>query len=305
MPCFRRREWSKRWRAAWRAARGRWANAAGGRTRRRWLRRCRSIPYDPLVVTAPVVVILAAGQGTRMRSATPKLLHPLCGRPMIEWPVAAAREAGAGKVVVVDGPERPARRRRSNGQVEVAVQEQPRGTADAVIAAAGHIDPQRLGDRAQRRRAADQRRDAARAGAGARARRRGGHDGDGDARRSERLRAGRPGARRDRRARRRDEVAGRRDASSSCTSARSTPACSRSTARRCCSALEEVRSDNAQGELYLPDVLPILRLHERTVIAHEIADPDRDARDQRPGRAGRGPRRSPSAASTSATCSPA
>ena len=57
----------------------------------------RAIPYDPLVVTAPVVVILAAGQGTRMRSATPKLLHPLCGRPMIAWPVAAAREAGAGE----------------------------------------------------------------------------------------------------------------------------------------------------------------------------------------------------------------
>ncbi len=60
-----------------------------------------------------------------MRSATPKLLHPLCGRPMIAWPVAAAREAGAGEVVVVDGPERtlaPA----LDGSVEFAVQEQPR-----------------------------------------------------------------------------------------------------------------------------------------------------------------------------------
>ena len=59
-----------------------------------------------LVVTAPAVVILAAGQGTRMRSAVQKLLHPLCGRPIIEWPVAAARAAGASKIVVVDGPER-------------------------------------------------------------------------------------------------------------------------------------------------------------------------------------------------------
>ncbi|MGZ6617009.1 MAG: NTP transferase domain-containing protein, partial [Solirubrobacteraceae bacterium] len=50
-------------------------------------------------MTAPVVVILAAGQGTRMRSATPKLLHPLCGRPMIAWPVAAAQDAGAARVV--------------------------------------------------------------------------------------------------------------------------------------------------------------------------------------------------------------
>ncbi len=40
------------------------------------------------------------------------------------------------------------------------------------------------------------------------------------------------------------------------------------------SALDEVRSDNAQGELYLPDVLPVLRSHERTVIAYELADPN-------------------------------
>ena len=48
-------------------------------------------------VTAPVVVILAAGQGTRMRSDVQKLLHPLCGMPIIAWPVAAARAAGAAK----------------------------------------------------------------------------------------------------------------------------------------------------------------------------------------------------------------
>ena len=57
-------------------------------------------------MTAPVVVILAAGQGTRMRSSVQKLLHPLCGRPLVDWPIAAAREAGAGRVVVVDSPER-------------------------------------------------------------------------------------------------------------------------------------------------------------------------------------------------------
>ena len=39
-------------------------------------------------------------------------------------------------------------------------------------------------------------------------------------------------------------------------------------------ALEQVRGDNAQGELYLPDVLPILRAHERTVVAHELRGPD-------------------------------
>jgi bifunctional UDP-N-acetylglucosamine pyrophosphorylase/glucosamine-1-phosphate N-acetyltransferase len=58
-------------------------------------------------MTAPTVVILAAGQGTRMRSALPKVLHPLCGRPLVHWPIHAARDAGAGRIVVVDSAARP------------------------------------------------------------------------------------------------------------------------------------------------------------------------------------------------------
>src|ERR1700733_5498312 len=96
------------------------------------------IAYD-LGVAAPVVVILAAGQGTRMRSATPKLLHEVCGRPIIAWPVEAARGAGAGKVVVVEGPDRPLQAT-LDGQVTVAVQQEPRGTADAVKAATRYFD---------------------------------------------------------------------------------------------------------------------------------------------------------------------
>ncbi|GGL76319.1 bifunctional protein GlmU [Deinococcus aerolatus] len=49
------------------------------------------------------VVILAAGQGTRMNSALPKVLHPVAGRPMVAWAVKAARELGARNVVVVTG----------------------------------------------------------------------------------------------------------------------------------------------------------------------------------------------------------
>ncbi len=73
-----------------------------------------------------------------MRSSVQKLLHPLCGRPIIEWPVAAAREAGAAKVVVVDGPER---RLAStlDGSATVAVQERPLGTADAVRSAMSEV----------------------------------------------------------------------------------------------------------------------------------------------------------------------
>jgi bifunctional UDP-N-acetylglucosamine pyrophosphorylase/glucosamine-1-phosphate N-acetyltransferase len=84
------------------------------------------------------VVVLAAGEGTRMRSATPKVLHPLCGRPLVLWPVAAAREAGAQRVIVVDGPKRRLQQHLPDG-VDVAVQEQALGTGDAVKAAAGHF----------------------------------------------------------------------------------------------------------------------------------------------------------------------
>ena len=86
------------------------------------------------------MVILAAGEGTRMRSATPKVLHPLCGRPLIAWPVAAARKAGAGRVVVVDGPQRRLEGNLPEG-VEVAIQEEPNGTGDALRSARGQIGP--------------------------------------------------------------------------------------------------------------------------------------------------------------------
>src|SRR3954465_4840817 len=90
-------------------------------------------------VSAPTVVIIAAGEGTRMRSAVPKVLHPLCGRPLILWPVIAAQQAGAGKVVVVDNPRRKLEDRLPEG-VEVAIQAEPRGTGDAVASAGSHID---------------------------------------------------------------------------------------------------------------------------------------------------------------------
>src|SRR3712207_2439176 len=73
-----------------------------------------------------------------MRSSLPKVLHPLCGRPLIAWPIEAARAAGAGKVVVVDGPKRrPADQLPE--EVAVAIQAEPNGTGDAVAAAAGGI----------------------------------------------------------------------------------------------------------------------------------------------------------------------
>jgi bifunctional UDP-N-acetylglucosamine pyrophosphorylase / glucosamine-1-phosphate N-acetyltransferase len=84
-------------------------------------------------VSAPIVLILAAGQGTRMRSQTPKVLHELCGLPMVLWPVRAALAAGAGRVVVVDSPARALEQVLPEG-VQLAVQQQPDGTGGAVAA---------------------------------------------------------------------------------------------------------------------------------------------------------------------------
>jgi bifunctional UDP-N-acetylglucosamine pyrophosphorylase/glucosamine-1-phosphate N-acetyltransferase len=91
-------------------------------------------------MAAPTVLILAAGQGTRMRSATPKVLHELCGIPMVMWPVRAALRADPGRVVVVDSPARAIEGVLPEG-VQLAVQPQSDGTGGAVRAAAEHIDP--------------------------------------------------------------------------------------------------------------------------------------------------------------------
>ena len=76
-------------------------------------------------------VVMAGGLGTRMHSATPKHLHPLLGRRMVDWVVEAARDAGIARVVVVASPDHAG----AFEGVEVAVQDEARGTGDAVRAA--------------------------------------------------------------------------------------------------------------------------------------------------------------------------
>ena len=73
-----------------------------------------------------------------MRSQTPKVLHELCGRPMVLWPVHAALEAGAERVVVVDSPARELEAVLPEG-VELAVQPQSNGTGGAVAAAMAQL----------------------------------------------------------------------------------------------------------------------------------------------------------------------
>jgi bifunctional UDP-N-acetylglucosamine pyrophosphorylase / glucosamine-1-phosphate N-acetyltransferase len=225
-----------------------------------------------LVVTAPVVVILAAGQGTRMRSSVMKLLHPLCGRPIIEWPVAAARAAGASKVVVVDGPDRrlaPA----LNGSATLAVQERPLGTADAVRSAMGEvgadetvvvlngdaplITPESLralvethaGSGAAATIATMVLADPSGYGRVVRA-------ADGTVERVVETKASGDATEAELRI---QEVSTGMFAFEGAALA---------------GALSEVRADNAQGEHYLPDVLAIMRAHDRIVGAYQLADPD-------------------------------
>lgn len=90
-------------------------------------------------MSAPIVLILAAGQGTRMRSQRPKVLHELCGQPMVLWPVQAALAAGAGRVVVVDSPARALEQVLPEG-VELAVQPRSDGTGGAVAAGMAALD---------------------------------------------------------------------------------------------------------------------------------------------------------------------
>jgi bifunctional UDP-N-acetylglucosamine pyrophosphorylase/glucosamine-1-phosphate N-acetyltransferase len=77
---------------------------------------------------------MAAGEGTRMRSATPKMLHPICGRPLVAWPILAAREAGAGRVTTIVSPGHDISAGLPEG-VETVVQPQADGTGGAVRAA--------------------------------------------------------------------------------------------------------------------------------------------------------------------------
>lgn len=81
---------------------------------------------------------MAAGEGTRMHSTVPKALHPVCGRPMVAWPVLAAREAGAGRVVAIVSPQRDISAGLPEG-TETVEQPQADGTGGAIRAAADFV----------------------------------------------------------------------------------------------------------------------------------------------------------------------
>src|SRR4051812_10187912 len=206
-----------------------------------------------------------------MRSSTPKVLHNLCGRPLVLWPVLAAREAGATKVVVVDNPKRRLADHLPEG-TDVAIQEQPLGTGDAVKAAREHfeagvpvvilsgdvplITAPAIADlvEAHRRSGAAATmatmilEDPASYGRVLRA-------ADGTVERVVETKA--PG-----------------DATPEQLAVKEVNTgifCFDGGALR--DGLDAITPDNAQGEYYLPDVLPVLRAKGETVAAHVVSDP--------------------------------
>src|SRR5260370_7239674 len=70
------------------------ANASAGSTR----------PMSPEPRGSVTVVVLAAGKGVRMNSRIPKVLHPVAGRPMLLWSMAAARALDPARTLVVTNP---------------------------------------------------------------------------------------------------------------------------------------------------------------------------------------------------------
>jgi bifunctional UDP-N-acetylglucosamine pyrophosphorylase/glucosamine-1-phosphate N-acetyltransferase len=80
------------------------------------------------------VLIMAAGQGTRMRSDVPKVLHRVAGKTLVEWVVDSARAAGAARVVAIVRPGDGVAEGLPAG-VEVAEQREGEGTGAAVLAA--------------------------------------------------------------------------------------------------------------------------------------------------------------------------
>jgi bifunctional UDP-N-acetylglucosamine pyrophosphorylase/glucosamine-1-phosphate N-acetyltransferase len=77
-------------------------------------------------------IILAAGKGTRMKSDTHKVLHPIAGRPMLEHLLASVSELSPQRMVVVVGDGRDQLEKALGGRAELAVQEPQHGTGHAV-----------------------------------------------------------------------------------------------------------------------------------------------------------------------------
>ena len=96
-----------------------------------------------MVARTCLAVVLAAGEGTRMRSARPKVLHSIAGRPLLAHVFGAIADAGVTATVVVIGPGEEAvaaEVKRTAPAAQCFVQKERRGTAHAVLAARAAIE---------------------------------------------------------------------------------------------------------------------------------------------------------------------
>ncbi len=85
-------------------------------------------------------VILAAGKGTRMKSALPKVLHPICGQPMLSYPLTAARMAGFKQLKVVTGHgSEQVKKTFTDADIEWVEQTDQLGTGHALMCASGAL----------------------------------------------------------------------------------------------------------------------------------------------------------------------
>ena len=82
------------------------------------------------------VIILAAGLGTRMKSATIKILHRVGGRPIIDYVLDLAQEICARQPIMVIGHQREAVQKVVGERARYAVQNEQKGTGHAVLQAA-------------------------------------------------------------------------------------------------------------------------------------------------------------------------
>ncbi len=85
--------------------------------------------------TKTAIIILAAGQGTRMKSSLPKILHPLGGKPMIHHMIDVTSQLSPAQTIVVISPHLDQNLVKGGRTIDLAVQPEPLGTGDAVKAA--------------------------------------------------------------------------------------------------------------------------------------------------------------------------
>lgn len=83
-------------------------------------------------MTTTTCIILAAGEGTRMKSNLPKVLHPICGKPMIDYIIDSVRSVGVHKIIIVIGHKSELVKKSLKG-VEFIKQDRLLGTGDAVV----------------------------------------------------------------------------------------------------------------------------------------------------------------------------